>query len=122
MPHQEREADLIDDIILDMDQHDQRKTLKRIHASRKSVTVFMKMAATKANLIRSFLKRRRPNNDFVLYFESLEDRAKAISKGFESWDETLTLTTSNYLAKIDLSLTLASKRSNDTYVCCSQTS
>jgi Mg2+ and Co2+ transporter CorA len=33
--------------------------------------------------------------------------------GFESFDETLTIAHHNYLAKINLEITLASKRSND---------
>ena len=79
----EVEADRIDDIILVRDSHDQRETLKRIHASLKTVTIFLKMTATKAILLRSFMKKRGTiqDGDIFLHLESLEDRAKAISSG-----------------------------------------
>lgn len=67
------------------DSHNQRETLKRIHSSRKTVTLFMKMSATKANLIRLYIKKSHGSldSDIVLHLESLEDRARAISKGIE---------------------------------------
>ena len=84
----EVEADRIDDIILVRDSHDQRETLKRIHASRKTVTIFLKMTATKAILLRSFMKKRGTiqDGDIFLHLKSLEDRAKAISSGFPHFE------------------------------------
>lgn len=109
----QEKAQEIDDIIMLNSTHDQKTTLKTIHKARKLNTLFLKMTSTKENLLKSLVKKCVASSESLLYWESLQDRAVAISRGFESFEESLNYAHSNYLAKINLEITVASRRSNE---------
>ncbi|TPX64084.1 hypothetical protein SpCBS45565_g06166 [Spizellomyces sp. 'palustris'] len=122
--HLEREADDIENLVL-YSWNDEGKLdhdadmLRRIHGARKRAIALMRLMGDKPRVLKGVAKKgikwkeKLFGDELGLYFESLQDRTLAILQGLRHFDDTLTRCHSEYLAEINISLTAASKRTNE---------
>ncbi|KNC96044.1 uncharacterized protein SPPG_08639 [Spizellomyces punctatus DAOM BR117] len=122
--HLEREADDIENLVL-YSWNDEGKLdhdtdmLRRIHGARKRAIALMRLMGDKPRVLKGVAKKGMKwkeklfGDELGLYFESLQDRTLAILQGLRHFDDMLTRCHSEYLAEINISLTAASKRTNE---------
>ncbi|KAI7855279.1 hypothetical protein BDC45DRAFT_505818 [Circinella umbellata] len=129
--HTEIEVDSIDDLVLVLSGSEQADMLRRIGACRKSVMQLLRLLGSKADVIRSLIKRyddkskitksdykhtkeiRKVQHEVTLYLGDIQDHILTMLQNVNHYDLILGRAHRNYLGQISIEMSQAGNTTNE---------
>ncbi|KAI8800439.1 hypothetical protein BJ742DRAFT_667899, partial [Cladochytrium replicatum] len=117
----EQEVDQIDDIVLSLKDSQKSDMLHRIGSARKKVMILLRLMSTKADMLKTVLKRRgermAPESETLLYIGGIQDQALLLFRSCHHhqalFTRRLSRSHSNYLAHISINTQESANHTND---------
>jgi magnesium transporter len=112
----EIDVNTIDELVLILKESEKNDMLRRIGEARKRVTALLRLVTDKSEIIKNLIKRINtltPNSNNLLYLSDVQDHVITMVQNLHHFEETLIRAHSNYLAQINIEITLATNDTND---------
>ncbi|KAI9010625.1 hypothetical protein DFJ74DRAFT_685097 [Hyaloraphidium curvatum] len=115
----EYEVDSIDDLVFILNEAEQSDMLKRIGEARRRVTTLLRLLTVKSDVIKTLVKRgsarwiRHGDSEVGVYLGDVQDHVQGAVANLQHYDSTLTRAHANYLATINLEITISSHKTSD---------
>jgi len=103
-------------LVLILKESEKNDMLRRIGEARKRVTALLRLVTDKSEIIKNLIKRINtltPNSNNLLYLSDVQDHVITMVQNLHHFEETLIRAHSNYLAQINIEITLATNDTND---------
>ncbi|KAI9219421.1 cora-like Mg2+ transporter protein-domain-containing protein [Blastocladiella britannica] len=112
----EGEVDSIDDLVLLLRGKEQTDMLRRIGRARKQVMLMLRLLTTKADVVKTMIKRvglEKVGPETALYLGDIQDHVLTMLQNLQFYDKTLARAHSNYLASISIEITQSNEAMNN---------
>ncbi|KAI9281025.1 hypothetical protein BY458DRAFT_499355 [Sporodiniella umbellata] len=126
LQHTELEVDSIDDLVLVLNGSEQNDMLRRIGSSRKTVMQLIRLLGSKADVLRSLIKRysekdirptglyqAKTHHEVTLYLGDIQDHILTMLQNANHYDSILGRAHRNYLGQITIELSQAGNMTNE---------